>query len=114
MDIKIIQDPITKKELREMAKAWYGDLVKAVVDIEHGTMALPGEMHVDEEQVLLLQGSRQENLWGINLHPDEDEEHFIEFDSMINIRPRQNNRSRSVEDPATREKIKQIVELLIK
>lgn len=37
----------------------------------------------------------------------------IEFDSMINIRPRQNNRSRDVLDPAIRNKITIIVNNLV-
>lgn len=113
MDIKIIDKPISRDELRAMAAAWYGDFAKAVVDVEKRVMAIPAEMHVDLEQVLLEHGSRQQDLWGINVHPDENAEHFIEFDSMINIRPRQGNRSRSVEDPEMRKKIKEIVAELI-
>ena len=67
-------------------------------------------MHYDCEQLLIENGSNQADLWGINLYLDEDDlDDMVEFDSMINIRPSQNNRSRSVEDPAIREKIKQVV-----
>ena len=93
-------------ELREMAERMYGDMVKAVVDIEQGLLVVDGEMHVDQEQYLLEAGSRQENLWGINLYPDQyGTEDFVEFDSMINLRPSQENLSRSVEDAAIREQI---------
>ncbi|PSO43936.1 hypothetical protein BRC21_02125 [Candidatus Saccharibacteria bacterium SW_7_54_9] len=93
-------------ELREMAERMYGDMVKAVVDIEQGLLVVDGEMHVDQEQYLLEAGSQQENLWGINLYPDQyGTEDFVEFDSMINLRPRQENLSRSVEDAAIRDQI---------
>ena len=94
-----------------MAENIYGDLVMAVVDVERRTMAVDAGLHVDEEQLLLEAGSRQADLWGINLYPDSfGADNFVEFDSMINIRPAQGNRSRSVEDDATRAAIMQIVE----
>jgi len=70
-------------------------------------------MHADEEAVLLEKGSAQENLWGINIYPDKPWEEWLEFDSMINIRPRANNRSRGIEDPAIREKIIKIISSLV-
>ncbi|PIR66234.1 MAG: hypothetical protein COU51_05110 [Parcubacteria group bacterium CG10_big_fil_rev_8_21_14_0_10_36_14] len=97
-----------------MAEKRFGDLVKAVIDIEKDIMAIGGELHADEEQILLEQDSKQENLWGINLYPSKTGEDFIEFDSMINIRPRQNNRSRGVEDKDIQKKIAEIVKKLIK
>jgi hypothetical protein len=114
MDIEIISKPIDKKYLTEVAGNRFGDLVKAVVDIEREIMAIGGELHADEEQILLEQNSKQGNLWGINLYPEKMGEDFIEFDSMINIRPRQNNRSRGIEDKNVREKIIKIVEKLVK
>ena len=98
-------------ELREMAERMYGDMVKAVVDIEQGLLVVDGEMHVDQEQYLLEAGSQQENLWGINLYPDQyGTEDFVEFDSMINLRPSQENLSRSVEDAAIRKQITALVD----
>ena len=114
MDIEIINKPIDKKYLTEVAEKRFGDMVKVVVDIEQDIMAIGGELHADEEQVLLEQGSKQENLWGINLYPEKTGNDFIEFDSMINIRPRQNNRSRGVLDKDIQKKIIKIVEKLIK
>jgi len=94
-----------------MAQRMYGNLVKAVVDIRLEMMAVDAELHSDEEAVLLNSGSRQEDLWGINIYPglDRNGPDFIEFDSLINLRPSQNNRSRGVEDPAVRKKITSIV-----
>ncbi|MEO0004805.1 MAG: DUF5674 family protein [candidate division WOR-3 bacterium] len=111
--IRIIKSPISRQELLKIAEELFGDLIKAVVDIENGIMAIGGELHSDEEAVLLEQGSKQENLWGINIYPQEPKEKWIEFDSVINIRPAQGNRSRNVEDARKREKIVQIVNSLI-
>lgn len=110
----MINKLIDKKYLAEVAGKRFGDLVKAVVDIEKETMAIGGELHADEEQILLEQGSKQENLWGINLYPGKTSDDFIEFDSMINIRPRQNNRSRGVDDKNIQKKIAVIVNKLVK
>jgi len=111
MPLQLVETTITLAELSILAQERFGDLAKAVVDIEHGSMAVGCELHVDAEQLLLEKGSRQQNLWGINLYPDafEDPERFVEFDSMINLHPGQGNRSRGVEDPNIREKILEIV-----
>lgn len=114
MAIHIIKEPITRAELAEMAKEEFGDLVKAVVDIGQEIMAVGGELHADE-QVLLIEkeGSKNEFTWGINLYLKLTEEHWIEFDSMVNLKPAFGNRSRSVENPDIREKIKEIVKKFI-
>ena len=114
MKIKIITTAITKEELLKLAREGFGDLVKAVVDINKEIMALNGELHADEEAKLLDSGSKQENLWGINLYPEKTGEEFIEFDSVINLRPLQNNRSRGIEDPLIQNKIIEIAGRLIK
>lgn len=88
-------------------------MVKAVVDVRLGIMAIGGELHSDEESLLLEDGSEQRDLWGINLYPAEPAEQWIEFDSMINVRPSQGNRSRSVEDSAVRDRIRRVVASLV-
>jgi hypothetical protein len=103
--MKIIDGPIPLRELALMAQAGFGDLVKAVVDVELGIMAVDGELHSDEEALLLENGSAQRQLWGINIYPDLPAPERIEFDSMINIRPSQGNRSRGVDDAAVRARI---------
>ncbi len=112
--MKIIEQAITKAELAELAKERFGDLIKAVVDIERGIMAVGGELHADEEALLLENGSKQKDIWGINIYPNASGDEFIEFDSMINIRPSQKNRSRGVEDPETRKMIIKTVGLLVR
>ncbi len=101
-------------DLDALAKAGFGDLVKAVVDIERGVMAVGGELHSDEEALLLDDGSNQQYLWGINLYPEQSGDNWIEFDSMINIRPSQGNRSRGVDDASVRMQIVETVERLVK
>ena len=98
-----------------MAEKMFGDMVKAVVDVGRGVMVVDAELHADEESALLAQGSKQKDLWGINLYPELGKEHkdFVEFDSMINLRPSQNNRSRSVDDPEIRKAILAIIDRLV-
>lgn len=111
--MKIIDTPINRKELVEIAKAKFGNLVKAVVDIDKKIMALDAELHADEEAALLEQGSKQQHLWGINLYPDISGSDWIEFDSMINVRPSQGNLSRGIDDEKIRERVILVVKKLI-
>src|SRR5438876_692745 len=95
------QSKITNAELAEMSKKMFDSLVKAVVDIEQGIMLVDAELHYDQEQQLLDDHhSKQDNLWGINLYPALiGTERFIQFDSMINLRPSRGNKTRGVENP---------------
>lgn len=111
--MKIIRDSISLNELKNLAINGLGSLVKAVVDVERKIMAIGGMMHADEEQMLLCDGSKQENLWGINIYPDLLGNERIEFDSMINIRPSAGNMSRTVENAAMQNTIREIVSAMI-
>lgn len=111
--MQIVTEKIAVTELKKMSESFSEGLVKAVVDVQQGIMAVDSELHADLEKFLIENGSYQENLWGINIYPDLEDEDFVEFDSMINIRPRQNNRSRGVEDPSLRKTILNIVGNLI-
>jgi hypothetical protein len=111
--MEIITNKVSITKLKEKASKMFGNLVKAVVDIEKEIMAIDGELHADEQALLLENNSKQENLWGINIYPDNPGENFIEFDSVINIRPSQQNRSRGVDDPEIKKKILEIVNKLI-
>ena len=111
---RIVSERLMRSELVKIASDQFGDMVKAVVDVERGIMALGGELHSDEEALLLDDGSSQRNLWGINLYPSAADADWIEYDSMINVRPSQGNRTRGVEDSALRVRIRQIVEELVK
>jgi len=113
MEIKIVKDSISKKELADMAREQFGDLVKAVVDVGQGIMAVGGEMHADGEVILMeRESSKREHTWGINLYPSKTGEDWIEFDSVINLKPSFGNRSRGVDNPEIQEKIRNIVEKL--
>ena len=108
-----MQQPIALEDLRSMATRRFGDMVKAVVDIDRGLMVVDAEMHADQEAELLETGSSQENLWGINLYPDLPEPDWLEYDSMINLRPSFGNRTRGIDDPGTRERIATLVKELV-
>lgn len=110
--MKLITTHISLAELENMSHSM-GGLVKAVVDIEQKIMVVDADLHADEEKFLLAQGSNQDNLWGINLYPAIKGEEFIEFDSMINIRPRLKNMSRRVENEDLQNRIRTIVDTLI-
>lgn len=113
-DMRTIATAIPIAEVARMAGGRFGNLVKAVVDVRRGIMVVDAEMHADEEALLIDGGSQQADLWGINLYPAQfGTPDLIEFDSMINIRPRQGNRSRDVEDVATRQAIIAIVDRLV-
>jgi hypothetical protein len=94
------------KQLQEMAEKMYGSLVKADVDIAKKILIVDMDMHYDGEADLLEKGSKQRDIWGVNLHPAKyGTEEFVEFESMINLRPSQGNFSRGVDDPDVRQKI---------
>ena len=114
MGITLISEPISTQQLREAGEELYGDMVKAVVDVEKEIMAVGAELHADEEAFLLERNSLQENLWGINLYTERAMPEMLEFSSMINIRPRQNNRSRGIEDSRLQERITAIVNKLVR
>jgi len=112
--MKIITETLLMVELKQMAAATFGNLVKAVVDVERELIAVDAELHSDLEALLLEDGSKQRNLWGINLYPEIKGNDFVEFDSMINMRPSQGNRSCGIENEGMRKKIIAIVGKMIK
>ncbi|MCJ7712567.1 MAG: DUF5674 family protein [Chloroflexi bacterium] len=114
--VEIILTPTTIAHLKQAAERTFGDLglVKAVVDIERQVMAIGGGLHVDEQAALMNDGSRQRDVWGINLYPDQyGSPDWLEFDSTINLRPPA-NRSRSIQDPATQAQVVEVVSALVK
>lgn len=107
--MKIVTHQLERDELERMATAMFGNMVKAVVDVDRGLLAVDGELHSDLEALLIENGSTQQSLWGVNLYPDMKGDDFVEFDSLINVRPSQGNRSRHVESAQTRERIMRVV-----
>lgn len=111
--MKLVDDAISIDKLKTMSLRMFGGLIKAVVDIKKEIMVVDAAMHADEEKYLLDRGSKQDDLWGINLYPKLDEEDFIEFDSVINVRPRLGNLTRDIKDEKIRQKIITIVYKLV-
>jgi hypothetical protein len=114
VEIRIIKKPITRVELKKIAERRFGDMAKAVVDVGQEIMAVGGELHADMETLLMEnENSLRKDTWGINLYPENSGEDFVEFDSMVNLKPALGNRTRNVEDKEVREKIKEIVSKLV-
>ena len=113
MQAKLIEKCISKADLIPLQLKGYVALVKVVVDIRRAVMIAGTSMHSDAETLLLEQGSKQADLWGINLYLKKSRDTWIEYDSMINLRPWQDNESRSVDDPAIRQKIRELVDQLV-
>ncbi len=107
--MQILTEKISREQLKELASNTFVDMIKCVADVNRGLLAVDAELHADLESMLLEQGSEQEFLWGFNLYPDETGDDFIEFDSLINIRAWQGNRSRDVEDENVRKQIEELV-----
>ena len=110
---RILRERISRAELARLAEDQFGDWIKAVVDVSREVMAIGGDLHADDEAALLADGSRQRDLWGINLYPGESGGDWIEFDSMINLRPSDGNRSRGVDDDRIRARIREVVGSLV-
>lgn len=110
----IVSNTISLSELQQMANNMFGDMVKAVVDIERGLLAMDAELHADLEALLIENGSEAAHLWGINLYPELFGNDFVEFDSLINMKPSQGNRSRGVENKDIQIKISAIVSQQVK
>ena len=107
--MKIVSGQLKLGELREMGSRIFGDMVKAVVDVDRELLAVDGELHSDLQALLIENGSQPQNLWGVRLHPHLDGEEFVEFRSKINLRPAQGNRSLAVESADTRERILRVL-----
>jgi hypothetical protein len=111
--LKIVKEKVAPEELLKLCQDFFGTMVKFVVDIKSGIVAVGGEMHSDEEALLLQQGSRQADLWGGNLYPWNDSENRIEFTSFINIRPVDDNASMEILDDAIKNRTVEIVSRLL-
>jgi len=110
--VLVLEQRIERADLDRLLRL-FGDMIKYVVDVERGVVAIGGELHADAEQILLEHGSRPADLWGANYYPGRGREGCIEFTSLINIRPARGNRSMEVEDPAVRERIRTLTFALV-
>jgi len=114
MNIKIVTKKILIDNIKKIAEETFGAMAKAVVDIEKDIMAVGGELHADAEAVLIENGSKQENIWGINIFPYKKGKDRYEFTALINIRPSIGNRSMEIENLNICKKITVICDKLIK
>jgi hypothetical protein len=113
-DIVVVsQEAIERAALRALVDRFFEDMVKYVVDVERGVAAIGGQLHADAEALLLEHGSRQEDLWGANYFPGLGPDACIEFTSLINIRPSQDNRSMEIQDEHIRARVRDLTSRLI-
>ena len=113
MEILIAREPVSQETLDALAKAWHYSLVKGVVDIKRGVVALGGEWHMDANNLLIADGSNQQDVWGFNVYPKERGDAAIEYNSLINIRPGQGNRGMEITDENIRTAIRRVVSLTV-
>ena len=106
MVIHIIRDRATAQQIQEMNETLQGKFIKVVVDVEEHILAGGGEMHADCEAELIEDGSRQEDLWGANWYSGSGD---VEFESVINIRPKRGNRKTTIEDPQIRAQVEAVI-----
>jgi hypothetical protein len=111
--VVLVESRLDARELRRLVAAHFEDMVKYVVDVQRGVAAVGGELHADEEAVLLEHGSRQDDLWGANYYPGKGEADCIEYTSLINIRPARGNGSMLIQDEAVRARVREITFALI-
>lgn len=109
MKVHIIRDCATKREIEEMLEE-FSTYIKLAVDVKRNIIAGGGEYHPDFEELLLEDGSKQEDLWGVDWYPESKK---IEFIALINIRPQQGNQGMEIEDPELRGRIEDIVRRLL-
>ncbi|MFA6536136.1 MAG: DUF5674 family protein [Candidatus Paceibacterota bacterium] len=114
MKIVVVKDSIGIREVKELAKEFYVSMIKGVVDVENEILALGGEYHMDANIRLLEDGFEQQDIWGFNIRLDKDPADWIEYVSLINIRPAQGNFDMEIGDVSLRGKIKDILSARIK
>ena len=107
--VLIIREPATVEQIAQMEQV-FGIMIKLAVDVRRGILAGGGSLHADCEQVLLEDGSQQEDVWGADWYPSKQE---VTFEALINIRPRQQNYALEIQDPGLREQIETIARRLL-
>ena len=111
--ILILREPVSGPTVEKYARAWFGDMVKVVIDVGRELLSLGGELHADGEAILLEDGSVQKDLWGANVYPFRRGQDRLEFTALINIRPSQGNPSMEVKDPDIRREMERVVSHLL-
>lgn len=109
--ILILDHKISTEEVKKLADFWYGTMIKGAVDVEQGRVALGGDYHIEDSELLTASGSKFDDIWGFNIRFEENKNGVLEFDSMVNIKPNFGNRSRSINDE---EVVKKAIEIIYK
>ena len=107
--IHIVRSHATRPQMEEMLQT-LETYIKLAVDIQRGILAGGGALHADCEAVLIEDSSRQQDVWGADWNPSAQQ---VTFESLINIRPRQNNPSMEILDSTIRERVAEIVRPLL-
>jgi len=111
--IVITDRRLDRDELTRLVAAFFGDMVKIVVDIRRGVVAVGGELHADAESLLLEQGSAQDDLWGANYYPGRGPENCVEYTALVNIRPSRDNPGMEIASPEIRAAVRDVVVRLV-
>lgn len=111
--IKILESKISIQEVKNLADFWYGTMIKGAVDIEGGRVALGGDYHIEDSELLTSTGSKFEDIWGFNIRFEENPDGVLEFDSMVNIKPNFGNRSRNIGNEEIAKKATEIIHKFI-
>jgi hypothetical protein len=109
MDIRIVTETISTSELKTLGKKYYQGMIKGVVDVQKKVVVFGGEYHMDANKVLLENNSKQKDVWGFNIRFDKPKDEWIEYTSLINIRPKQGNTDMEVHDEELRLCMKTII-----
>ena len=109
MNITVLDHKSRIEEVKKMADFWYGTMIKGAVDIEQERVALGGDYHIEDSEVLTASGSKFEDIWGFNIRFEENPDGVLEFDSMVNIKPNFGNHSRGINDEDIIKKAKEII-----
>lgn len=111
--MRILTEPTKLADLKLLSPKMFGNLVKGVVDVKRELVAIDGELHSDLAEMLVENGSSGANLWGFDLYPEQTDADWLEFDSMINIKPLIGNRSRTIDDSAVKERAEYVIKKFI-
>ena len=109
MNITILDHKINAEEVKKLANLWYGTMIKGTVDIKLERVALGGDYHIEDSELLTSTGSKFEDIWGFNIRFEENKDGILEFDSMVNIKPNFGNRSREVNNEEIIKKATRII-----
>jgi hypothetical protein len=111
--MKIIKQAVPINEIWNSKESDFVEMLKVVVDVEKEILTVDAELHADLEQLLIENGSDQQNLWGANIYPLKSKNDFIEYTALINIRPAMGNKSMEVLDKDVRSRMEKIIRTLL-